>query len=70
MLKRRKKERKPPKPRNNQETSSEFETDSVPSDSQCLGDAPNSAVDFPEDIENTSKLLAENESLRCKIEHL
>ena len=65
-----KKERKPPKPRNNQETSSEFETDSVPSDSQCFGDAPNSAVDFPEDIENTSKLLAENESLRCKIEHL
>ena len=30
----------------------------------------NSLVDFPEDIDNTSKLLAENESLRCKIEHL
>ena len=29
----------------------------------------NSAVDFPEDIDNTSKFLAENESLRCKIEH-
>ena len=30
----------------------------------------NSVVEFPEDIDNTSKLLAENESLRCKIEHL
>ena len=35
-----------------------------------LGDASNSVVDFPEDLGNTSKLLAENESLRCKIEHL
>ena len=30
----------------------------------------NFVVDFAEDIDNTSKLLAENESLRCKIEHL
>ena len=65
-----KKERKPPKPRNNQETSSEFETDSKSSDSQCFGDASNSAADFPEDIQNASKLLAENEILRCKTEHL
>ena len=68
--KEKKKERKPPKPRNNQETSSEFETESESSDSQCFGDASNSAVDFPEDTENTSKLLAQNERLRCKIEHL
>ena len=34
-----KKERKPPKPGNNQETSSEFETESESSDSQCFGDA-------------------------------
>ena len=65
-----KKERKPPKPRNNQETSSKFETESESSDSQCFVDASNSVVDFPEDTDNTSKLLAENESLRCKIEHL
>ena len=31
-----KKERKPLKPRNNQETFSEFETESESSDSQCL----------------------------------
>ena len=49
-----KKERKPPKPRNNQETSSEFETESESSDFQCFGDASNSVVDFPEDIDNTS----------------
>ena len=65
-----KKERKPPKPRNNRETSSEFETESESSDSQCFVDALNSVVDFPEGINNTSKLLTENESLRCKIEHL
>ena len=65
-----KKERKPPKPRNNQETSSEFETDSESSDSQCFGDAPNPLAHFPEDIDNTSKLPAENESLRCKFKHL
>ena len=70
MLKRRKKERKPPKPRNNQETSSEFETDSESSASQCFNDASNSVVDFPEDIDKKSKLLAENESLRYNIEHL
>ena len=40
------------------------------SDSQCFGDVSNSVVDFPEDIDNTTNLLAENESLRCKIEHL
>ena len=66
-----KKERKPPKSRNNnQEISSEFETESESSDSQCFGDASNSVVDCPEDIDNTSKLLAENEGLRCKIGHL
>ena len=65
-----KKERKPPKSRKNQETSSEFETESECSDSQCSVEASNSVVDFPEDIDNTSKLLAENESLRCKVEHL
>ena len=69
-LKRRKKKENPPKSRNNQETSSKFETESESSDSQCLVEASNSVVDFPEDIDNTSKLLAENESLRCKIEHL
>ena len=68
--KEKKKERKPPKPRNNQETSSEFETDSESSDSQCFGDAPNPLAHFPEDIDNTSKLPAENESLRCKFKHL
>ena len=46
-----KKERKPPKPRNNQETSSEFETDSGFSDSQCFGEASNSVVDFLEAID-------------------
>ena len=66
----RKKGGKPPDPRNNQETSSETETESESSDSQCLGDASDSAVDFPEDIDGTSKLLAENESLKCKIQHL
>ena len=65
-----KKERKPPKPRNNQETPSEFETDCESSGSQCFGDVLDSVVDFPEDIDNTSKLLAENESSRCKTEHL
>ena len=65
-----KKERKLPKPCNNQEISSEFETDSESSDSQCFGDESISVIDFPEDIDNTSKLLAENESLRCKIKHL
>ena len=65
-----KKERKLPKPRNNQETFSEFETESEFSDCQCFGDASSSVLDFPEDVDNTSKLLAENESLRCKIEHL
>ena len=64
-----KKERKPPKPRNNEETSSEFETESESFDPQCLGDAPNSVVDFSEDIDNTSRLLAENESLRYNNEH-
>ena len=39
-----KKERKPPKPRNNQETSFEFETDSESPDSQSFGDASNSVV--------------------------
>ena len=65
-----KKERKPPKPRNNQETSSDFETESESSDSQCFGDASNYVVDFPEDIHNTSKLHAKNESLKYKFEHL
>ena len=46
-----KKERKPPKPRNNQETSSEFETDFGSSDSQCFGEASNSVVDFLEAID-------------------
>ena len=32
--------------------------------------ASNFVVNFPEDIDNTSKFLAENESLICKIEHL
>ena len=63
-------ERKPPKPRNNEETSSEFETESESFDPQCLGDALNSVVDFSEDIDNTSRLLAENESLRYNNEHL
>ena len=63
-------ERKPPNPPNNQGISREFETNSEFSDSQCSGDASNSVVYFPEDIDNTSKLLAENESLRYKIEHL
>ena len=45
----RKKERKLPKPRNNQETSSEFESESEFSDSQCPGGASNSVVDFSED---------------------
>ena len=69
-LEEQKKERKPPKPRDKQETSSEFETESESSDSQCFRKASNSVVDFPEDIDNASKLLAENESSRCKIEHL
>ena len=64
-----KKERKPPKPYNNQETSSEFAADSESSDSQCFGDASNSVVEFPEDKVKASKLLAENEKLRCKTEH-
>ena len=46
-----KKERKPLKPRNNEETSSEFETDSGSSDSQCFGEASNSVVDFLEAID-------------------
>ena len=61
--------RKPPEPRNNQETSCEFESESESSDSQYFGDASNSAVDFPEDIDKTSKLLGQNGSFRCKIEH-
>ena len=61
-----KKERKPPKPRNNQKTSSEFKTDSESSDSQCFGDTSNSVVDFPEDIDNTSKLPSENESFEMQ----
>ena len=65
-----KKERKPPKSRHNQETSREFETDSESSDSQCFGNASIFVVDFPEGIDNTSKLLDENESLRCKIKNL
>ena len=65
-----KKERKLFKSRNNQETSTEFETDSESSGSQCFGDASNSVVEFPEDIDNTSKILAKNESLGCKIAHL
>ena len=40
------KERKPSKSSNNQETSSEFETESETSDSQCFNDASNSVVDF------------------------
>ena len=68
--KRKENQRKPPKSRNNQETSGEFETESESSDSQCYSDVSNSVVDFPEDIDNTSKLRAENESLRCKIGHL
>ena len=65
-----KKERKLPKPGNDQETSSEFETESESSDTQCFGNVSNSVVDFPEDIDNTSKFLAENESFRCNFEHL
>ena len=65
-----KKERKPFKSRNNQETSTEFETDSESSDSQCFGDALNYVVEFPEDIDNTSKILTKNESLECKVAHL
>ena len=57
-----KKERKLPKPRNDQETSSEFETETESSDTQCFGNVSNSVVDFPEDIDNTSKLLAENDA--------
>ena len=45
----RKKERKLLKSRNNQESSSEFETESEFSDSQCPGDVSNSVVDFSED---------------------
>ena len=40
-----KNERKPPKSRNNHETSSEFETESESSDSQCFGDVPNSVLE-------------------------
>ena len=63
-----KKERKPLIPRNKQETSRDFENES--SDSQCFGGASNSVADVPEDIDNTTKLHAENKSLRCMIEHL
>ena len=59
-----KEERKPSKPQINQETSSEFEINSESSDSQCFGDASNSVVDFPENIDSTSKIFAENESLK------
>ena len=68
--KRKENQRKPPKSRNSQETSGEFQTESESSDSQCYNDVSNSVVDFPKDIDNTSKFLAENESLRCKIGHL
>ena len=49
-----------------------METESKCFDSQCSGDVSNSVADSPEDIDNTntSKLLAENENLRCNIEHL
>ena len=58
-IKRRKK-RKPPKPRNDQEKSSELETEYESSDSQCFVDASNFVADFPEDIDSTTKLLADN----------
>ena len=64
------KERKSPKPRINQEASSEFETEFESSDCQCPGDESNCIVDFLEKISNKSKLLVKNESLRYKIEHL
>ena len=62
-----KKESNPPKPCNNLETSSEFESKSESSDSQCFNDVSTSAVDFQEDIGNTTELLAKSKSLRCKI---
>ena len=62
-----KEERKPSKPQINQETSSEFEIDSESFDSQCFGDASNSVVDFPENIDSTSKIFAENESLKWRL---
>ena len=49
----RKKERKSFKPRNNQETSSEFETESEPL-ILSFGDTSDSVVDFPEDTDNTT----------------
>ena len=58
------KERKSPRPRNNRVTSRESETESESFDSQRSGDTWNSV------IQNTSKLLAENKSLRFKIEQL
>ena len=48
-----KKERKSSKPRNNQETSSEFETESEPL-ILSFGDTSDSVVDFPEDTDNTT----------------
>ena len=49
----RKKERKSFKPRNNQETSSEFETESEPL-ILSFGDTSDSVADFPEDTDNTT----------------
>lgn len=66
----RRKKLTPPKSRNNQGTSIEFEIESLSSDFQSLGDASNSVNDFAKEIGNTSKILAKNESLRCKFEHL
>ena len=44
-----KRERKSPKPRNDQETSREFETEYESSDSQCFTDTSNYVFDYPED---------------------
>ena len=66
----RRKKLTPPKSRNNQGTSIEFEIESLSSDFQRLGDALNYVDDFAKEIGNTSKILAKNESLRCKFEHL
>ena len=40
--------------------SSELETEYESSDSQCFVDASNFVADFPEDIDSTTKLLADN----------
>lgn len=66
----RRKKLTPPKSLNNQGTSIEFEIESLSSDFQRLGDALNSVDDFAKEIGNTSKILAKNESLRWKVEHL